>query len=131
MKSKMVFTYGMLISSAVMRLCSNSARVVELGLLPEHRLIFNNHATVVAHESHYVYGVIWMIDQDELAKLDQIEGYPDYYTRELMWIYGTKGTWRCWVYIMKQTAPEIAPDPQYLEYLKYLKYVKFHIFQIS
>lgn len=118
-ESVMVFTYGMLTSSSVMHLNCSSARAVEVGFLPKYQLAFDHHATLIPRESGHVYGMIWSIDSQELANLDQVESYPVYYNRKKMWIYGDKAAWRCWVYIMNHSKAGAAPDEQYLQCLRF------------
>lgn len=119
-ESVMIFTYGMLTSSSIMHLCCGSARGIEVGFLPGFKLVFNNHATLIPQKSQRVYGMTWMVDQNDLANLDRVENYPEYYTRRKLWVYGVSNTaWRCWTYIMNDSTAGAAPKHQYLKCLEF------------
>jgi len=52
--------------------------------LLDHEFRFSYHADVVASPGNSVDGVLWLIDQDHLADLDALEGYPSYYDRAVL-----------------------------------------------
>ena len=60
--------------------CPNA---VSLGVaeLPEYELAFRTHADIRPTTGSYMEVVLWEITDECLAALDQLEGYPTYYTR--------------------------------------------------
>jgi gamma-glutamylcyclotransferase (GGCT)/AIG2-like uncharacterized protein YtfP len=52
--------------------------------LLDHEFRFSHHADVVVSPGESVDGVLWLIDQDHLADLDALEGYPSYYDRAVL-----------------------------------------------
>ena len=52
--------------------------------LLDHEFRFSHHADVVVHPGESVDGVLWLIDEDHLADLDTLEGYPSYYDRAVL-----------------------------------------------
>ena len=52
--------------------------------LLDHEFRFSYHADVVSQPGESVDGVLWLIDKDHLADLDQLEGYPSYYDRAVL-----------------------------------------------
>jgi hypothetical protein len=50
----------------------------------DHEFRFSHHADVVVHPGESVDGVLWLIDEDHLADLDVLEGYPSYYDRAIL-----------------------------------------------
>ena len=52
--------------------------------LLDHEFRFSHHADVVVHPGESVDGVLWLIDEDHLADLDTLEGYPSYYNRAVL-----------------------------------------------
>ena len=52
--------------------------------LLDHEFRFSHHADVVVSPGESVDGVLWLIDEDHLAELDMLEGYPSYYDRKIL-----------------------------------------------
>jgi len=52
--------------------------------LLDHEFRFSYHADVAVSPGNSVDGVLWLIDQDHLADLDALEGYPSYYDRAVL-----------------------------------------------
>jgi gamma-glutamylcyclotransferase (GGCT)/AIG2-like uncharacterized protein YtfP len=50
----------------------------------DHEFRFSYHADVVVRPGESVDGVLWLIDEDHLADLDMLEGYPTYYDRAVL-----------------------------------------------
>jgi len=55
-----------------------------LARLLDHEFRFSHHADVVVSPGESVDGVLWLIDEDHLADLDTLEGYPLYYDRAVL-----------------------------------------------
>jgi hypothetical protein len=72
-------------------------------ILPNHRLDFRYHLDITPYVGSHVEGVLWEIDPDDLATIDQVEGYPDYYVRALFSPYRKYlgNTFSAWTYFMR------------------------------
>jgi len=78
------FAYGMNTNrSSMTRRCPGAISFGHARLL-DHEFRFSHHADVVVHPGESVDGVLWLIDQDHLADLDMLEGYPSYYDRVIL-----------------------------------------------
>ncbi len=119
-KKMMLFSYGTLMSdqsrnTSMTRLGGKKlieARVNGFGLYAN-----SDHPTVRKEEGSWVLGEIWEFDIDEedvLAQLDMIEGYPSYYGREKMVI----GEDEVWVYIMTDEAFESQLESEAIKKIK-------------
>ena len=60
------------------------ARLIGVGYLPDHRLVFYQHATVECSQikDAHVPVAVWEISPEDEQRLDRYEGYPSYYTKE-------------------------------------------------
>lgn len=115
-----MFSYGMNTHLTSMMLRCRNAKIVGETILPNHRLDFRYHLDITPHANSHVEGVLWEIDPDDLATIDQVEGYPDYYVRALFSPYRKYlgNTYSAWTYFMRgdQTygPPELEfPDERY------------------
>lgn len=88
-------------------------------VLPNHRFRFATHADVVPDQDENVVGVLWSIDHDELAFLDQREGMPNYYTRVLQPVIHNGMLYDAWVYKMNDNYRDRMPSQGYINMLLY------------
>jgi gamma-glutamylcyclotransferase (GGCT)/AIG2-like uncharacterized protein YtfP len=87
---------------------------VGTGTLPDFELAFKFHCDVVRAPGVGVEGVIWHVTQRGLTMLDEREGYPDYYDRQVMWIKSHEGgAVKAWVYVMSHAAGLEPPTEGY------------------
>lgn len=66
-------------------------------------------------ESDYVIGVLWELNNKDLASLDEYEGFPEFYTRQKVIINHLDQKLTGWTYIMVRQNFEIEPDRDYKE----------------
>ena len=93
-KNKLVlyFAYGSNMDADQMIERCPSTRYVGTAVLPKHRLAFTGYsaarkgavATVLRHRRHEAHGIVWLISQADLLKLDRFEGTPNVYKRSVM-----------------------------------------------
>jgi len=78
------FAYGMNTNRLSMtRRCPGAISMGSARLL-DHEFRFDRHADVVSCPKKSVSGVLWIIDDEHLADLDNLEGYPYYYDRKIL-----------------------------------------------
>jgi gamma-glutamylcyclotransferase (GGCT)/AIG2-like uncharacterized protein YtfP len=78
------FAYGMNTNQTSMTWRCPGAIPFGHAQLLDHEFRFSYHADVVVRPGKSVDGVLWLIDQDHLADLDALEGYPTYYDRAVL-----------------------------------------------
>ena len=78
------FAYGMNTNRSSMTWRCPGAISFGHARLLDHEFRFSHHADVVVHPGESVDGVLWLIDEDHLADLDVLEGYPSYYDRAVL-----------------------------------------------
>lgn len=113
-----MFAYGMNTNTTNMMLRCRNARIIGETILPNHRLDFRYHLDVTPHANSHVEGVLWELDTEDLAVIDQVEGYPVYYDRVLLAPYRKflGKTFSAWTYYMREltSRPELEyPDERY------------------
>ena len=109
------FAYGMNTNSRNMELRGDHHVQVGTGTLPDFELAFKFHCDVVRAPGIGVEGVIWHVTQRGLTILDEREGYPDYYDRQVMWIKSHEGgAVKAWVYVMSHASDLAPPNEGYL-----------------
>jgi gamma-glutamylcyclotransferase (GGCT)/AIG2-like uncharacterized protein YtfP len=83
--------------------------------LLDHEFRFSYHADVVASPGESVDGVLWLIDQDHLADLDALEGYPTYYDRAVLPVLYQGNIIMAECYRMQHDNIEGVPSRRYLD----------------
>ena len=78
------FAYGMNTNQSSMAWRCPGAISFGHARLLDHEFRFSHHADVVMRPGERVDGVLWLIDDDHLADLDMLEGYPSYYDRAVL-----------------------------------------------
>ena len=78
------FAYGMNTNRSSMTWRCPGAISFGHARLLDHEFRFSYHADVVVSPGESVDGVLWLIDEDHLADLDTLEGYPSYYDRVIL-----------------------------------------------
>jgi len=121
---ELYFAYGSNMKQAQMTERAKSAKVLKVGFLPDHRLVFNREgsyrpggvASVEPESESRVYGVIYRMSGIDFAALDETED-PKAYRRTTKEVLGIDGSrYMCHVYEAIPTG-QLEPDPQYLETL--------------
>ncbi|UYV60833.1 GGACT [Cordylochernes scorpioides] len=69
-------------------------------------------------KGEHVLGEVYEVDDDMLAKLDELECHPDYYTRrkEPVHLLSTSTEITPWIYFLRDYKPELLDFPMLSEY---------------
>ena len=113
-KRQLYFAYGMNTNNRGMAdRCPNA---VNLGyaVLPDYQFRFALHADVVPRKFSEVDGVLWSITADDLANLDQLEGYPMYYDRKIVTVKHQGRKVKAITYFMQPGYTDSDPGEYYL-----------------
>lgn len=110
-----MFAYGMNTNLTSMMLRCSNARCLGKAFLADYRLEFRYHLDIVESKFDRVEGVLWELDVDDLALIDQVEGYPEYYSRCLLQPYKKtySNTYPAWTYKMVNPSVQSLPDDRY------------------
>lgn len=81
------FAYGSNMSSAIMDARCSNATALGAAHLPDHRLVFNlpsvrwggSAANIERRRGATTWGVLWDLSEEDLARLDEVEGRYDRY----------------------------------------------------
>jgi phage replication-related protein YjqB (UPF0714/DUF867 family)/gamma-glutamylcyclotransferase (GGCT)/AIG2-like uncharacterized protein YtfP len=84
--------------------------------LADHDWLINERgvATVEPFDGAHVHGVLWQLNDQDLATLDSAEGVPVRYRRDRLVVHTDDGPAEAWVYIDHRVDPG-PPRPGYLE----------------
>jgi len=74
-------------------------------------------ANIEPHKGSEVEGVLYLILEEDLCKLDKYEGYPDHYDRRRITVYTEEGSLEAWIYVAVKTEPGLKPSRKYMDYL--------------
>ncbi len=110
------FAYGSnLCVDQMARRCPNAADP-RPAMLADHDWLINERgvATVEPFDGSQVHGVVWELDDHDLATLDSAEGVPVRYRRDRLTVHTDAGPSEAWVYIDHRVDPG-PPRPGYLE----------------
>lgn len=110
-----MFAYGMNTNLDQMARRCPAARCLGAATLPGYRFRFAGHADVVEDRNSSVEGVLWMLTEDCLAALDQLEGYPVYYNSEELQVEYDGEILFAEVYYMNPGVPNSDPSQGYLD----------------
>jgi len=109
--------YGMLTDPEVMQ----GIDMVGAAVLEGYAFEFAQFANIYPSPGSKVYGTLWAIDAGVLSELDQIEGYPDFYTRHQVTVRSQAQDYTAQVYVMtKQSRRDllaVSPSKAYLQRL--------------
>jgi phage replication-related protein YjqB (UPF0714/DUF867 family) len=110
------FAYGSNLCVAQMARRCPGAADPRPAILAEHDWLINQRgvATVEPFAGTDVHGVVWQVSDDDLAKLDGVEGVPVRYRRHRLTVHTDGGPSDAWVYIDHRVRTG-APRPGYLE----------------
>jgi len=112
------FAYGMLTDPEIMR----NNTLVGVGQLRNFRLELPGFANVIPQPGSNVLGSLWIINRQELAELDKVEGYPFFYDRKSLPVYVSDKKHEAYVYVMRPDArAELAKSKPKLKYLKRIR----------
>jgi len=110
------FAYGSNLCVDQMAQRCPGARDPLQAVLADHDWLINERgvATVQPFAGNTVHGVLWRVDDHDLAMLDSAEGVPVRYRRERLTVQTVTGAALAWVYIDHRVEPG-QPRPGYLE----------------
>lgn len=109
--------YGMLTDPEVMQ----GLDMVGAAVLDGYAFEFAQFANVYPSPGSKVHGTLWAIDPTVLADLDQVEGYPDFYTRHQVSVISQGRRYTAQVYVMTQDArQDLAQQPPSNAYIQRL-----------
>ena len=111
------FAYGMNTNRDSMRYRCPGAICMGPATLSAHEFRFARHADVVPNPDSDVDGVLWLIDTDHLESLDQLEGYPYYYGRNILPVEYHGNIIMAECYRMQPDNPDDYPSQGYLDML--------------
>jgi len=111
------FAYGMNTNRDSMRLRCPGAICMGPAILQDHEFRFARHADVVPNTDSDVDGVLWLIDTEHLESLDQLEGFPYYYGRDILPVEYHGNIIMAECYRMQPDNPDDYPSQGYLDML--------------
>ena len=92
------FAYGSNMNQHQMRDRCPDSRLLVKAVLPDHQIAFTRFssnwdsavADILVSPGHSVWGLLYEISQDDLEKLDRMEGHPRIYQRKRLTLYRVK-----------------------------------------
>lgn len=110
------FAYGSNLNVSQMALRCPNAADPRPARLADHDWLINERgvATVEPFDGSEVHGVLWQLNDHDLAVLDSAEGVPVRYRRDRLTVHTDDGPAEAWVYIDHRVEPG-PPRPGYLE----------------
>lgn len=117
MKTYLYFAYGM--NTNIDGMATRCPKAVSHGhaRLLDHSFRFAGPADVIVYRDHMVNGVLWTISEDCLKSLDQLEGYPSFYTREELPVLFGSTVVHAMVYYMQRGHETRKPSDSYFNCL--------------
>lgn len=107
------FAYGMNSDPQQMRLRTGVPRAIGSASIQNHAFRFSTHADVYPKVGSETVGVLWSLNEQQLAQLDDREGYPYYYNRKIVDVESGGKIYQAWMYYM---VGEVVPYPPSDEY---------------
>jgi gamma-glutamylcyclotransferase (GGCT)/AIG2-like uncharacterized protein YtfP len=111
------FAYGMNTDPIAMVLRTGEPRAIGRGIVRDHAFRFATHADVFPQPGTNTYGVLWELDDRQLAMLDIREGYPRYYDRKIVVVESGGRSYAAWMYFMTPGHTEQPPYESYYDML--------------
>lgn len=123
------FAYGSNLDvSQMQQRCAAPVRLVAPGCLRGYALAFTAYssswaggvADVVLAPQHEVWGLVYELSLEALARLDVYEGYPHLYTRFQSCVATAQGVLRAvWIYTVVNKQAFMPPSARYLDVLRH------------
>jgi gamma-glutamylcyclotransferase (GGCT)/AIG2-like uncharacterized protein YtfP len=116
------FAYGSNMDPRIMQRTVPEAAVIGPGRLNGFRLEFNVYsdrweggaANLEPDENAHLWGVVWDIEEDDLARLDTFVGHPTFYRREDVAVTLANETVECVTYRVAHQRGYVRPTNSYL-----------------
>ena len=104
-----VFVYGTLKEGFHNnRLLTDAEKVDEGHTVQKYDMHFSGGLPYVLEsgDTSKIHGEVYLVNNDTFARLDQLEGHPDFYERRITWIQPKLGAPRkAWVYFYNENGP--------------------------
>ena len=107
------FAYGMNTNLDEMAARCPGAVCLGPAWINDYALVFRYCADIEPAAGNWCDGVLWEITEDNLAALDQMEGYPYHYTRFSVMVHTDRGSDTALVYQMTDQSYEQPPSGHY------------------
>ena len=114
---QLYFAYGMNTDPGAMALRTGVPTPIGRGLVRDHAFRFAVHGDVFPQPGTNTFGVLWELDDSQLAQLDIREGYPRYYDRKKVVVESGGQSYDAWMYYMAPGHPESPPYDSYYQML--------------
>lgn len=121
------FAYGSNLDKEQMKKRCPQCRPVTTAVLPNYKLIFSGWsrtwrggvATIQPFRGDKVKGAVYEISEKDLARLDNYEGYPSYYTRTNVRVFDEVGkAFDAFTYVKTGKTDITLPSKEYAESIK-------------
>ena len=110
------FAYGSNMNIEQMKRRCPGAEEASPAVLHGWKLAERLYADIEKGENECVNGALYFVTDDDIAALDQYEGYPEFYTREKVLVADNTGCLRsAWVYTMTEKYKKIRSGEKYPE----------------
>jgi gamma-glutamylcyclotransferase (GGCT)/AIG2-like uncharacterized protein YtfP len=110
------FAYGMNTNSKKM---SKSSKRLGPATLLYYTIEMLQYANIIEDKNGHINGILWDIDEKELARLDKREGYPTCYNRILGIVKHNGENKIAWIYYMtneyREKAKKKSPTKEYID----------------
>lgn len=114
---KFYFSYGMNTNPGQMSMRCPQAVSLGKAVLPHYKFEFKTHATILPAMDDRTEGVLWEITLECELALDRLEGYPDYYTKIIVWVEHDMTMVPCMTYLMHPDELHNYPTDNYVDML--------------
>lgn len=117
-KMKLYIAYGSNTNHEFMASRCPNAEFISKTVIKNYRLEFhgienNSYLTIVPDDSSEVEAAVWMISETDEAILDNFEGFPKLYRKEMLDISLNGTPKKALVYIMNEGAKKAIPSESY------------------
>ncbi|NPA38245.1 MAG: gamma-glutamylcyclotransferase [Candidatus Nanohaloarchaeota archaeon] len=128
MKGVWYFAYGSNMNPERMKERGVNFKIRKKAFLKCWKLVFNKTSTknpkegfanIVFDGSSIMEGILYLINEEDIRKLDKYEGYPDHYGRIRVRVLTLDGAVEAEVYVAQsdKTAPHLKPPKWYMDHL--------------
>jgi hypothetical protein len=112
------FSYGMNTNPSQMSWRCPTSQSLGKAMLTGFKFEFKKHATIEPCIGGIVYGVLWDITEIDEESLDQLEGFPNYYTKKIVTVNHNGNLVPAMTYMMFQNEKLSAPAQSYYDMVK-------------
>lgn len=112
------FSYGMNTNPTQMSWRCPTSKSLGKASLSGYRFEFKRHATIEPDINSVVYGVLWDITENDEESLDQLEGFPNYYTKKIVTLHHMGELVLAMTYMMFQDEILSTPAQSYYDMVK-------------